>query len=98
MEGARALVAMEPAKIGKPNRQIAIRALLRAIHDVMPGAVHRLYAVTDAPSFGTGVDDVTPIAFRIGRQEHVLAKEFPVPRGVEQLVAENLRRNHLGES
>src|SRR5579862_9123005 len=89
---------MESAEVSEANRQLAIRALLRAIHDVMRGAVHRLDAKAGAPSFGTGVDQIALIGLGIRGEEHILAKEFPMPRSMEELVAENLRRDHFAEA
>ncbi len=66
--------------------------------NVMPGAVHRLDGVADAPSLADWYRRRCLIAVGVGGQEHVLAKIFPMPRGIEQLVRENLRRDHFGEA
>src|ERR1700719_1649998 len=85
---------MEPAELRKSQRQIAIRSLLGAIHERMPGAIHRLDAVTVTPSFGGGIDGMR-LTFRIGREKHILAEIFPMSRRVEHFVLENQWRDHF---
>src|SRR5271156_4688693 len=83
---------MEPAELRKSQREIPIRALLGAIHERMPGAIHRLHAVAVTPSFGAGIDGMR-LTFRIRREKHILAEILPMPRRVEHLVLENQRRD-----
>ncbi len=92
VQRARAFRAMEPAEFREAQRQVAIRSLLGAIHERMPGAIHRLHAVAVTPSFGAGIDGMR-LTLRIGREKHILAKIFPMPRRVEHLVLENQRRD-----
>ena len=94
VQRARAFRAMQPAELREAQRQVAIRALLGAIHERMPGAIHRLEPVPVMPSVGTGVDRML-VAVGIGREKHILAEIFPMSRRVEHLVLENQRRDDL---
>ena len=85
---------MQPAELGKAQRQVAIRSLLGAIHERMPGAIHRLHAVAVTPALGTRIDGMR-LTLGIGREKHILAKIFPMPRRVEHFVLENQRRDHF---
>ena len=94
VQRARSFRAMQPAELRESQREVAIRSLLGAVHERMPGAVHRLHAVTVTPSFGAGINGMR-LTLRVGREKHILAKIFPMPRRVEHLVLENQRRDHF---
>src|SRR5207253_3650607 len=93
VQDPRALGAMEPAELGNPQRQVAIRSLLGSVNESMPGTVHRLQRVALMPSVGARIDAGRAVALRVGRDEHILAEIFPMSRRIPQLVLEKLRRD-----
>ena len=74
------LVAMEPAELAEAQRQVAVRAQMRAIDERRFGAVHRL----EAEQLVLGLDD-----------EHVLFVEVPVARLAPQPLGDEDRRADL---
>ena len=80
-QGAAALVAVQAREFRVAHRQLAVRVLATVEELTVPRAVHGLEAELLA---------LVPF-----HQEHVVAEQLVVSRGLEQLRAEDLRRDHL---
>ena len=78
---ARLLETMQPAEVGKANRQIAVGIFARGEQIAMTRTVHRLHAV---------------LAVVHVHQEHIVMERLVVSRRLPQIGLVDQRRHHLG--
>ena len=78
VQHARALVAVDRAELRVADRQLAVRAQLRAVDRRVERAVHRL--------------DEVALPVELHAAEEVVLVVREVPRGLEQLLAREVRR------
>src|SRR5579884_360199 len=83
VQRAGGLVPVQRARLGHPERQLAVAARPAAEHDAVAGAVHRLEA------------EQLRVVLLAREEEHVLAELLPVAGGHPQLALEDERRLHL---
>src|SRR5438874_5668351 len=97
MQDPGAFRTMQAREFGDPKREVAVRALIRAIDKSMARAIHRLQAVALAPSLRTHINGRV-VGLGIRSEEHIVAEIVPVSRGMEELIFVYLRRNYFIEA
>ena len=85
MQRPRALVAVHVGDLGEPQRQVAVAALLRSVHEDVHRAVHRLHPVAHVLGFALP---------RGHRRELVVGVQRQVPGAQEQLFTRHVGRVH----